>query len=41
MAVHDQSDYTGLGALSAELAAIQSQLDDVESRWLELEELLG
>ena len=41
MALHDQSDYTGLGVLSAELAAIQSQLDDVESRWLELEELLG
>ena len=41
MAEHDQSDYTGLGALAAELAGYQEQLDSVELRWLELEELLG
>ncbi|MGV8883461.1 MAG: ABC-F family ATP-binding cassette domain-containing protein [Rhodoglobus sp.] len=41
MAEHDQSDYTGLGALSTELATLQDQLDAVEMRWLELEELLA
>jgi len=41
MAAHDQSDYTGLGELAKEIAAFQSQLDEVESRWLELEELLA
>jgi len=41
MAEHDQSDYTGLGALSTELASLQEQLDAVEFRWLELEELLA
>ena len=41
MAAHDQSDYTGLGALSTELTGVQSQLDALEFRLLELEELLG
>jgi ATPase subunit of ABC transporter with duplicated ATPase domains len=41
MAVHDQSDYAGLGALSTELADLQAQLDTLELRWLELEELLA
>ena len=41
MAAHDQSDYSGLGALSKEIADLQTQLDTVELRWLELEELLG
>ena len=41
MAVHDQSDYTGIGALADELRALQSQLETVETRWLELEELLA
>ncbi|MEO8094064.1 MAG: hypothetical protein ABI632_03930 [Pseudolysinimonas sp.] len=41
MAEHDQSDYTGLGALSTELADLQKQLETVEFRWLELEELLA
>ena len=41
MALHDQADYTGLGTLAAELAGFQQQLDTVELRWLELEELLG
>lgn len=41
MAGHDQSDYAGLGALSSELADLQKQLETVETRWLELEELLA
>lgn len=41
MAQHDQSDYTGLGTLAKEIADLQDQLDTVELRWLELEELLN
>ena len=41
MAAHDQNDYTGLGALSTEITDLQNQLDTVETRWLELEELLA
>jgi len=41
MAAHDQNDYTGLGALSSEITDLQNQLDTVETRWLELEELLA
>jgi ABC transport system ATP-binding/permease protein len=41
LAEHDQSDYGGLGTLSTDLGTLQSQLSDVESRWLELSELLG
>jgi len=41
MAAHDQSDYSGLGALSKEITDLQAQLDTVELRWLELEELLA
>jgi ATP-binding cassette subfamily F protein uup len=41
MAAHDQSDYSGLGALSKEITDLQAQLDAVELRWLELEELLA
>jgi len=41
MAVHDQSDYTGLGVLSTELTELQNQLDAVELRWLQLDELLN
>lgn len=41
MAEHDQNDYTGLGALAEELSALESQLETVETRWLELEELLA
>jgi ABC-type multidrug transport system ATPase subunit len=40
MAEHDQSDYAGLAAMSVELGGLQSQLDEVELRWLELSELL-
>jgi ATP-binding cassette subfamily F protein uup len=41
LAEHDQSDYTGLGTLSTELSAIEKALMEVETRWLELSELLG
>ncbi|MBX3091219.1 MAG: ABC-F family ATP-binding cassette domain-containing protein [Cryobacterium sp.] len=41
MAAHDQSDYAGLGALSAELAAIEVERGQFETRWLELADVLG
>ncbi len=41
MALHDQGDFAGLGRLATELSGLQVQLDTVELRWLELEELLG
>jgi len=41
MATHDQSDYAGVGAMVEELSALQTQLETVETRWLELEELLA
>jgi ATPase subunit of ABC transporter with duplicated ATPase domains len=40
LAEHDQSDYAGLGTLSTELRALESSLTDLETRWLELSELL-
>ena len=41
MAEHDQSDYTGLAALTAEMSALQDENDRAEERWLELSEQLG
>jgi len=41
LAEHDQSDYAGLGTLSTDLSGLQTQLSEVEFRWLELSELLG
>ena len=41
MALHDQSDYTGLAGLSAEISKIEGTIADLEMRWLELSELLG
>lgn len=41
MAAHDQSDYAGLGALTTELAATTSERETVETRWLELADVLG
>jgi ATPase subunit of ABC transporter with duplicated ATPase domains len=40
IAAHDQSDYVGLGALTDELRALETQLADLETRWLELSEQL-
>ncbi|MEX1078459.1 MAG: ABC-F family ATP-binding cassette domain-containing protein [Homoserinimonas sp.] len=41
MAAHDQNDYTGLGAMSAEISALESSMEELELRWLELSESLG
>jgi ATPase subunit of ABC transporter with duplicated ATPase domains len=41
MAVHDQSDYVGLGALSQELASIEAERELLETRWLQLADVLG
>jgi len=41
LAEHDQSDYTGLGTLTAELQSLEKQVADLELRWLELDELLN
>jgi hypothetical protein len=40
-AEHDQSDYQGLSALTAELATATATLDELELRWLEVAESLG
>jgi ATPase subunit of ABC transporter with duplicated ATPase domains len=39
-AAHDQNDYVGLGALQAELSALEFDAAKLEERWLELSELL-
>jgi ATP-binding cassette subfamily F protein uup len=41
LAEHDQSDYAGLGTLTTELRTLETSIADVETRWLELSELLG
>jgi ATP-binding cassette subfamily F protein uup len=41
LAEHTQSDYAGLGILSTELRTLETSLADVETRWLELSEVLG
>jgi ATP-binding cassette subfamily F protein uup len=41
LATHDQSDFAGLKKLGDELATLEKTVADVESRWLELTELLG
>ena len=40
LARHDQSDYVGLGALGDELARLEASVADLETRWLEVSELL-
>ncbi|NKE09435.1 MULTISPECIES: ABC-F family ATP-binding cassette domain-containing protein [Kocuria] len=40
MADHDQSDFEGLGALTAELHALERENTELEERWLELSEQL-
>lgn len=41
MAEHDQSDYQGLATLSEELGTATTNLDALESRWLDVAEQLG
>jgi ABC transport system ATP-binding/permease protein len=40
MARHDQGDYVGLGALGEELSALEASVADLETRWLEVSEIL-
>jgi ATP-binding cassette subfamily F protein uup len=40
MAAHDQNDYTGLGEISAELSKVDADAAALETRWLELHDLL-
>ena len=41
MATHDQSDYEGLARISTELGTSTTNLDALESRWLDVTEKLG
>lgn len=41
MAGHDQGDYEALAALNAKAQALESQIGDLEERWLELEEQIS
>ncbi|MCX7521790.1 ABC-F family ATP-binding cassette domain-containing protein [Microbacterium sp. STN6] len=41
LAEHDQSDYEGLGRLTNELRELEANIADLETRWLELSELVG
>ncbi|MFT4124349.1 MAG: ABC-F family ATP-binding cassette domain-containing protein [Microbacteriaceae bacterium] len=41
MAVHDQSDYEGIGRLSEELRDAEAETASLEERWFELTELVG
>ncbi|WP_167131390.1 ABC-F family ATP-binding cassette domain-containing protein [Paramicrobacterium chengjingii] len=40
LADHDQGDYEGLGSLTATLQGIEAEVGELETRWLELSELL-
>ncbi len=41
LAEHDQADYVGLGKRMTAIAALESELGDLEERWLEVGERLG
>lgn len=40
LAVHDQSDYDGLGALTAQLQKLERDVVEHEARWVEVSELI-
>ena len=40
LAVHDQSDYVGLGVLGDELDGLEASVAELETRWLEVSEAL-
>src|SRR5699024_3868520 len=41
LAEHDQSDNMGLAEITAQLREVESKIEGLEERWLELSELLG
>jgi ATP-binding cassette subfamily F protein uup len=41
LATHDQNDYDGIMALTAKAQAAQAETEQLELRWLELNEILG
>src|SRR5699024_3293858 len=41
LAAHDQSDYQGLQEITGQLRDLETELEGLEERWLELSELLG
>ena len=41
IADHDQSDYQGILAKTSELRALQDEVADLETRWLEIAEQVG
>jgi ATPase subunit of ABC transporter with duplicated ATPase domains len=40
LAVHDQSDYDGVGVLTREIAELEASVAGFETRWIELSELI-
>ncbi len=41
LADHDQSDHVGLAALTEQLRALEAEVEELESRWLELSDKLS
>lgn len=41
LATHDQSDYVGIGKLTVELQTLETELAELEERWLQVGESLG
>ena len=41
LAAHDQSDYEGLGEITAEVRGIETDISSMEERWIEISEQLG
>src|SRR5690625_1093318 len=41
LAAHDQSDYEGLGKITAELRVVEAEIAELEERWLEVSETLN
>src|SRR5690625_3706315 len=41
LAAHDQSDYEGLGEITAEVRELEAEVTELEERWLELSEKLS
>ena len=40
LAAHDQSDFAGLGALGVKLTELEETIVTLETRWVELTELI-